>query len=116
MHHERTIMPMTGRWRRAAATLASGLAPWRALAAAEQRAAIAEQRLVAVLEAIPEGVVLLDAEGRYRLWNAAYAEIYHRSADQFAVGRKLVEGLRVGAGRGDYPGALARADDWCRES
>lgn len=87
----------------------------RALAAAEARAAVAEARLGAVLEAIPEGVVLLDAEGRYVLWNQAYADIYHRSADQFAAGRKLVDVLRVGVERGDYPDAVGREADWLAE-
>jgi len=67
------------------------------------------------MDAIPEGVVLLDGEGRYVLWNAAYAEIYHRSADLFAPGRRLVEVLRVGVDRGDYPEAAGREADWLAE-
>jgi len=87
----------------------------RELAAAEARAAVAEARLAAVLEAIPEGVVLLDADGRYVLWNQAYADIYHRSADLFAPGRRLVEVLRVGVERGDYPDAVGREAEWLAE-
>ena len=87
----------------------------RDLAAAEARAAVAEARLSAVLEAIPEGVVLLDAAGRYVLWNQAYADIYHRSADLFAPGRRLVEVLRVGVERGDYPDAVGREAEWLAE-
>lgn len=87
----------------------------RELAAAEARAAVAEARLGAVLETIPEGVVLLDAEGRYVLWNQAYADIYHRSADLFAPGRRLVEVLRVGVERGDYPDAVGREAAWLAE-
>jgi len=89
--------------------------PWRAMAAAEQRAALADQRLRAVLEAIPEGMVLLDEQGRYRLWNRTYAEIYHRSADLFAVGERLIDVLKIGVARGDYPDAQGREDDWLRE-
>jgi signal transduction histidine kinase len=84
----------------------------RALAAAEARARLAEARLEEVLDAIPEGVVLLDSEGRYVQWNAAYAEIYHRSADLFAAGRRLVDVLRVGVERGDYPDAAGREAEW----
>ena len=80
----------------------------RELEAARARAALAETRLGAVMEAIPEGVVLLDGEGRYILWNQTYAEIYHRSADLFEVGRKLVDVLKVGIERGDYPDAVGR--------
>ena len=38
-------------------------------------------------------MVFLDAEGRYILWNQRYAEIYHRSADLFAPGRRLADTL-----------------------
>ncbi|CAN7456956.1 ATP-binding protein [Phenylobacterium sp. LjRoot219] len=76
---------------------------------------MAEARLRAVLEAIPEGLVLLDAEGRYVLWNQAYADIYHRSADLFAPGRRLVEVLRIGVARGDYPEAVGRETEWVAE-
>jgi len=48
------------------------------LAAAEARASQAEARLHEAVEAIPEGIVMLDANGRYILWNQTYADIYHR--------------------------------------
>jgi PAS domain-containing protein len=67
-----------------------------ALRRAEARAALAEQRLRAVVDAIPEGIVLLDADGRYVLWNQRYSQIYHRSADLLVVGGKLIEALRIG--------------------
>src|SRR5579859_7652715 len=70
-----------------------------ALAAAQRRAETAERRLQAVLDALPEGVVLLDAETRYLTWNTRYAEIYHRSADLFARGAPLIDILRVGVAR-----------------
>jgi signal transduction histidine kinase/CheY-like chemotaxis protein len=85
------------------------------LEAARSRAALAETRLGAVMEAIPEGVVLLDSEGRYILWNQTYAEIYHRSADLFEVGGKLVDVLKVGIERGDYPDAVGREEAWLAE-
>jgi signal transduction histidine kinase/CheY-like chemotaxis protein len=87
----------------------------RALPAAEARARLAEARLKEVLDAMPEGVVLLDREGRYRVWNAAYADIYHRSADLFEIGRKLTDVLRVGVKRGDYPDAVGREAEWLAE-
>ncbi|HKR88125.1 MAG TPA: ATP-binding protein [Phenylobacterium sp.] len=92
-----------------------GFGPRRELAEARARAALAESRLEAVLEAIPEGLVLLDEEGRYILWNQAYAEIYHGSADLFEVGRRLVDVLRVGVERGDYPDARGREAEWLAE-
>ena len=87
----------------------------RAAAEAQARAKLAEARLRAVLLAIPEGVVILDPEGRYRLWNKAYADIYHRSADLFAVGEKLIDVLREGVARGDYPEAIGRETEWLIE-
>jgi signal transduction histidine kinase len=86
-----------------------------ALDKAEQAAALAETRLRAAIEALPEGVVFLDSEGRYILWNQRYAEIYHRSADLFAPGRKLAETLRIGVERGDYPEAAGREEAWLAE-
>jgi PAS domain-containing protein len=40
-----------------------------ALAEAETEARLARDRLRDAIEAIPEGVVFLDGEGRYVLWN-----------------------------------------------
>jgi signal transduction histidine kinase len=77
-----------------------------------RRAALAESRLRAAIDAMPEGVVFLDPEGRYILWNQKYAEIYHRSADLFAPGRRLVDTLAVGVARGDYPDAVGREQAW----
>jgi signal transduction histidine kinase len=77
-----------------------------------ERAAVAERRLRVAIDALPEGVVFLDPEGRYILWNQRYSEIYHRSADLFAPGRKLSETLAVGVARGDYPDAVGREQAW----
>jgi len=84
----------------------------RALAAAEAEALRAEARLREAIDVLPEGVVFLDAEGRYVLWNRRYAEIYHRSADLFRPGARLADTLRVGVARGDYPDAVGREDEW----
>jgi signal transduction histidine kinase len=79
---------------------------------AMERAALAEGRLRVAIDALPEGVVFLDPEGRYILWNQRYAEIYHRSADLFEPGRLLSETLAVGVARGDYPDAVGREEAW----
>ncbi|MBX3486070.1 response regulator [Phenylobacterium sp.] len=84
----------------------------RAVAEALERAERAEARLRDAIDAIPEGVVFLDAEGRYILWNRRYAEIYHRSADLFRPGARLIDTLREGVARGDYPDALGREEAW----
>jgi CheY-like chemotaxis protein len=83
-----------------------------ALTEARALAQRAEARLRDAIDAIPEGVVFLDAEGRYLLWNRRYAEIYHRSADLFRPGAKLIDTLREGVARGDYPDAIGREEAW----
>jgi PAS domain-containing protein len=83
----------------------------KALAAAR----IAEERLRAAIDAMPEGVVFLDPDKRYILWNKRYAEIYAASADLFQPGAKLADTLRIGVERGDYPEALGREDAWIAE-
>ncbi len=96
-----------GVWRWIVDRLAGG-----EIAAARAEAKLARDRLSDAIEAIPEGVVFLDAEGRYVLWNRRYAEIYHRSADLFRRGARLVDVLREGVRRGDYPGALGNEEAW----
>jgi diguanylate cyclase (GGDEF)-like protein/PAS domain S-box-containing protein len=75
----------------------------------------AEQRLREAIDLLPEGVVFLDAEGRYILWNQQYAKIYAVSADLLAPGVRLADTLRVGVERGDYPDAVGREEQWLEE-
>jgi diguanylate cyclase (GGDEF)-like protein/PAS domain S-box-containing protein len=79
-----------------------------AVANAEQ----ADARLREALDILPQGIVFLDAEGRYILWNQQYSDIYKRSADLFHPGAKLADTLRIGIARGDYPEAIGREDEW----
>ena len=100
--------------RGALSALATYLRRWDkdALERAEGEARRAEKRLREAIDALPEGIVFLDREGRYVLWNKRYAEIYHRSADLFEPGAKLEETLRIGVARGDYPDAIGREEQW----
>lgn len=84
----------------------------RAAAAAEEAARQAEQRFREALDALPQGIVFLDAEGRYLHWNEEYARIYHRSADLLQRGVRLIDTLREGIARGDYPEAQGREEEW----
>ncbi len=83
--------------------------------AAVATAATAHERLREALEILPQGIVFLDNEGRYILWNQKYADIYKRSADLFKVGARLEDTLRIGVERGDYPAAAGREEAWIRE-
>ena len=87
---------------------------------AEVEAAIAEarkshERLREAIDILPQGIVFLDAEGRYILWNKKYAEIYNRSSDLFKPGARLEDTIRVGVARGDYPEAIGREEEWIAE-
>ncbi|MDB5419461.1 MAG: hypothetical protein JWP50_2880 [Phenylobacterium sp.] len=94
-------------WRGLARRLGRG-----ALRDAEAEAQLARERLRDAIEAIPEGVVFLDPEGRYILWNQRYAEIYHGSSDLFRPGLRLIDTLREGVRRGDYPDAIGHEEAW----
>ncbi len=88
----------------------------RAIAqSALESARAADARLREAIDILPQGIVFLDAEGRYVLWNKQYAEIYKRSADLFEVGRRLEDTLRIGVARGDYPEAKGREEQWLAE-
>jgi len=89
-------------------------------ARAEAEAAIAEarrshERLREAIDILPQGIVFLDPDGRYILWNKKYAEIYSASADQFVPGARLQDTIRVGVERGDYPDAIGREEEWIAE-
>ena len=119
-----SMIARTGRW------LAKGLrevvnrlqhgrtlrgTPHYEIARAEARANQAEGRLREALNVLPEGIVFLDDEGRYVLWNDAYADIYAKSADLFREGVRMIDTLRVGVARGDYPQAIGREEEWLAE-
>jgi PAS domain S-box-containing protein len=87
---------------------------------AEAEAAIAEarkshERLREAIDILPQGIVFLDADGRYILWNKKYAEIYNRSSDLFEPGARLQDTIRIGVERGDYPEAVGREEEWIAE-
>src|SRR4051812_14196605 len=87
---------------------------------AETEAAIAEarkshDRLRKAIDILPQGIVFLDADGRYILWNKKYAEIYSRSSDLFKPGARLQDTIRIGVERGDYPDAIGREEEWIAE-
>lgn len=87
---------------------------------AEAEAAIAEaqksnDRLREAIDILPQGIVFLDPDGRYILWNKKYSEIYNTSADLFQPGARLKDTLRIGVERGDYPEAAGREEEWIAE-
>jgi len=57
--------------------------------AAIAEAKISHDRLREAIDILPQGIVFLDAEGRYILWNKKYADIYKGSADLFEPGARV---------------------------
>jgi diguanylate cyclase (GGDEF)-like protein/PAS domain S-box-containing protein len=98
-------------WRRFAFGRHNARVLENALAAAEA----SHRRLREAIEILPQGIVFLDPDGRYILWNQKYSDIYKRSADLFKEGVRLEDTLRIGVERGDYPAAVGREEDWIRE-
>src|ERR1700692_807438 len=87
---------------------------------AEAEAAIAEarkshERLREAIDILPQGIVFLDADGRYILWNRKYSEINSRSSDLFKPGERVQDTIRIGVERGDYPEAIGREEEWIAE-
>ena len=84
---------------------------------AEAERAIAEAnrshaRLRDAIDILPQGIVFLDSDGRYILWNKKYAELYGAAPYLFKVGRKLEETLRINVAAGVYPDAVGREEEW----
>ncbi|HEY4773819.1 MAG TPA: PAS domain S-box protein, partial [Xanthobacteraceae bacterium] len=82
---------------------------------AEQEARAAHARLLEAFAAVPEGLVLFDAENRYVLWNRKYAEVYAETAHLLKVGAKFEDVLRAGVAAGLYEEAAGREDAWIAE-
>lgn len=66
--------------------------------------------LIDAFEVVPEGLVLLDAQNRFVLWNRRYAELYSASSDQLVVGGIFEAALR--AGLSENPNATERKEAW----
>ena len=72
-------------------------------------------RLLEAFKVVPEGLVLLDAEGRYVLFNKKFLELYDTSVDRIAVGGSFADSIRAGVERGHYLDAIGREEEWLAE-
>jgi len=64
----------------------------------------AHNRLKEAIDILPEGMVILDADNRYVVWNRRYAEIYDKTAGLLSVGGSFIPE------NGLYPEAAGRED------
>lgn len=111
----RPMPKMSGSSRRSAVEIGE-LVRQRAQAdAAIVEARRSNARLREAIDILPQGIVFLDPEGRYTLWNKKYSEIYKRSSDLFEQGARLEDTIRIGVARGDYPEAAGREEEWIAE-
>ncbi|MEO5374320.1 MAG: PAS-domain containing protein [Alphaproteobacteria bacterium] len=102
---------------------------WRALAAgegvvprlreSEDRAtraqARAQERLLDVIESIPEAFTLFDADDRLVVCNARFREFHPLIADIAVPGARFEDLLRVGAARGQFADVRDGAEAWIAE-
>jgi diguanylate cyclase (GGDEF)-like protein len=72
-------------------------------------------RLLDAFKVVPEGLVLLDAEGRYVLFNKKILELYDTEADRIVVGASFADSVRAGVERGHYLDAIGREEQWLAE-
>jgi len=75
----------------------------------------AHAQLVEAFEIVPEGLVLLDAQGRYIRWNRQFAKLYDTALDKIAVGLSFADSVRAGVERGHYLDAIGREEAWLAE-
>jgi diguanylate cyclase (GGDEF)-like protein/PAS domain S-box-containing protein len=81
---------------------------------AEKQARDAHAYLTNVIDMLPEGVVIFDAEDRFYLWNRRFAE--HYSGDrEFEQGERFEDRLRAAAASGLHPPAVGREEAWVAE-
>jgi diguanylate cyclase (GGDEF)-like protein/PAS domain S-box-containing protein len=72
-------------------------------------------RLRLAFDAVPEGVVLFDAEDRYLLWNRPYEELFTFGSIKIIVGARFEDTLRFGLACGQYPEARGHEEEWLRD-
>ena len=75
----------------------------------------AHAQLLEAFDIVPEGLVILDAKGRYVRWNRRFADLYNTALDKIAVGASFAESIRAGVERGHYLDAIGREEAWLAE-
>ena len=74
-----------------------------------------EMRLLAALDAMPDGFVLFDSDDRLVHCNRSYRELYPLSAPVMQAGARFADILRHGLAQGQHPDAAGREEDWLAE-
>lgn len=74
-----------------------------------------EMRLLAALDALPDGFVLFDRDDRLVHCNRRYREIFPHCAGVLQPGVRFEDILREGLAHGQHPDALGREEAWLAE-
>lgn len=82
---------------------------------AQDTARMLQERLIAAIEAVPDGFVLFDADDQLVICNQRYRDVYERADVLMEPGVRFEDGLRAGVESGDYLGAFGREEDWIAE-
>ena len=101
---------LTERRRRESALIAARAAAEHA----EQQAREAHAYLTNVIEMLPEGIVIFDAEDRLYLWNRCFADQYAFTGE-LNKGERLEDRLRATVAAGAYPSAVGREEAFIAE-
>jgi diguanylate cyclase (GGDEF)-like protein/PAS domain S-box-containing protein len=101
---------LTDRRRRERALIEAHAAAERA----EHQAREAHAYLTNVIEMLPEGIVIFDADEHFHLWNRCFAEQY-AFAGELIKGERLEDRLRASVAAGAYPSAVGREEDFIAE-
>ena len=80
---------------------------------AEREAREAHTYLTSVIEMLPQGIVIFDADDRLLLWNRCFAENYPFGGLQ--AGERFEDRLRAAVARGAYAAAIGREEAWIAE-
>jgi diguanylate cyclase (GGDEF)-like protein/PAS domain S-box-containing protein len=81
---------------------------------AKSEALIAHQHLREAFEAVPEGLVLFDADDRLVMWNRRYAEMYPATSN-IKAGTRFEDVLWDGIANEQYPAARGREKEFVAE-
>ena len=74
-----------------------------------------QMRMMAAIEAIPDGFVLYDRDARLVMCNQRYRDLYAVSAGVIRPGARFEDILRHGLAAGQYAEAAGREADWLAE-
>ena len=72
-------------------------------------------RLLDAFDVVPEGLFLLDAQGKYVIFNRKFLELNDTAAEKIAVGGSFADFIRAGVERGHYVDAIGREEEWISE-